>query len=114
MTLKKHIGAKVQAARRRKGLTQEELAESIGRAVETISNIERGFALTGLDTLEKISHALGEPIKGFFDGYQPERKVHLRRQKREQQLLEKIDKLNDRELKLAISLIDSVVNQNRR
>jgi len=33
------------------------LAEAVGRAVETISNIERGYALTGLETLEGIAKA---------------------------------------------------------
>ncbi|HIF49350.1 MAG TPA: XRE family transcriptional regulator, partial [Cytophagales bacterium] len=42
MELKKYIGQKVRSARLSRSLTQEALSERIGKAVETISNIERG------------------------------------------------------------------------
>lgn len=66
MDLKSYIGLEVRAARKRKGLTQEQLAEKIDRAVETISNLERGRTWTGLKTLETLSRVLEQPIQTFF------------------------------------------------
>ena len=44
-SLKRFIGARVQAARKRARLSQEALAGSVGRTPESISNIERGKQL---------------------------------------------------------------------
>jgi transcriptional regulator with XRE-family HTH domain len=66
MDLKKHIGLKVKAARQEQGLTQEQLAAAIEKATETVSNIERGSALTGLDTLQRISRVVGKPMVFFL------------------------------------------------
>ena len=52
------IGIRMQAARKECGLTQEQLAEAIGKTVETVSNIERGVKLPALATLHTISQAL--------------------------------------------------------
>jgi transcriptional regulator with XRE-family HTH domain len=105
MDLKSHIGMRVKSARRRVGLTQEQLAEATEKAVETISNIERGHTYTGLETLEKIAVVLETPVSYFFEGYTPERRGQRRRLELQQRLLETADKLSEREIALAIRLL---------
>jgi transcriptional regulator with XRE-family HTH domain len=108
MDLKSYIGMKVAAARRRRGLTQEELATRIDRAVETISNIERGFALTGLDTLERVADVLDAPIASFLEGYEQGLPVAAGRRRREEVLLEAARVQTDDDLELSILLISAV------
>ncbi len=67
--LKSHIGARVKQARKAKKFTQAEVADRLGKAVETISNIERGASWTSLEMLENLSKLLGERVEVFFEGY---------------------------------------------
>ena len=64
--LKKYIGLEVKAARKRQGLTQEQLAERLEKAVETVSNIERGKTWTSLEMLNTLADTLDRPIQSFF------------------------------------------------
>lgn len=67
--LKSHIGARVRWARKRKQMTQADVAARLGRAVETVSNIERGASWTSLEMLQGLSELLGEPIAFFVEGF---------------------------------------------
>lgn len=67
-SLKQAIGARVQAARKRSGLSQEALAAHIRRTPESISNIERGLQLPNVETLSELARALGVPLTEFFEG----------------------------------------------
>ncbi len=67
--LKSHIGARVKQARKAKKLTQAEVADRLGKSVETISNIERGASWTSLEMLENLSKLLDERVEVFFEGY---------------------------------------------
>ncbi|MGF7174346.1 helix-turn-helix domain-containing protein [Azospirillum doebereinerae] len=113
MDIKNHIGARVKAARQRKGLTQEQLAEAVDKAVETISNIERGAMLTGIDTLQRIGTVLVVPMTYFFEGIEDIQ--HLSRARLEVELqLQAIGKrLPMRELYLAISLLEALEKFDR-
>lgn len=61
------FGRRVKALRQGKKLSQEELAEAIGRSVDTVSNIERGFAATRISTADSIAKTLGVSLKDLFD-----------------------------------------------
>ncbi len=61
------FGQRVQTLRKRQGLTQEELAQQIGKSVDTISNIERGFSSTRIETAVAIADALGTTLSDLFD-----------------------------------------------
>ncbi len=65
--LKRLFGLRVQALRRRRGLTQEELAEAIGKSVDTVSNIERGFSSTRIETALMIADAVGVSLAELFE-----------------------------------------------
>lgn len=79
--LKRTFGQHVQALRKEKGLTQENLAEAIGKSVDQISNIERGATSTRLDTALAIATALDVNLPELFS-FSGE-KVTSRKDKRE-------------------------------
>lgn len=62
------IGARIQTARLRAGLTQEQLAEKIDRTTQFISTIERGVAGVSLDTLIKLRQVLPVSIDWLLTG----------------------------------------------
>ena len=68
---------RLKSARQRAGLTQGALAEAVGKAAETIANIERGHSLTGVDTLEQIVSAVGTSISYFFDDFLTSEELRL-------------------------------------
>ncbi len=53
------IGQRIQLARERAGLTQEQLAERIDRSAQFISTVERGVSGPSLETVILLSAALG-------------------------------------------------------
>jgi transcriptional regulator with XRE-family HTH domain len=108
MNLQAHIGMRVRSARRRAGLTQEQLAEAVRKATETISNVERGYSLTGLNTLERVAKAVGSPVSFFFEGYRPDRRITARRARLEQDVLDELAKLSDQEVGLAARLVKAI------
>jgi len=67
MELKDRVALRIKTLRRRRGLTQEGLAELIGRTVDAVSNLERGRSLPSFETLKKLSEALETPLRDFFD-----------------------------------------------
>jgi len=53
------FGARLRAARKRRGLSPERLAEAAGLRDRTIYNYEGGYSSPTLRTLEKLGDALG-------------------------------------------------------
>lgn len=64
---KRLVGERVQLLRKRKGLSQEELASQVGIDTKSLSRLERGAHFPSLETLEKIRVELGVELKDFFD-----------------------------------------------
>lgn len=52
------LGSAIRQLRRKRGLTQEDLAENAGLTAATLSLIERGRANPTWDTVKKIAAAL--------------------------------------------------------
>lgn len=67
MDTKIRLGLRLQALRKSKKLTQDELATKLGRSVDAISNIERGKSLPNFETIELLCKVLDVPLKTFFD-----------------------------------------------
>ena len=62
------IGKNIKKYRKRKGLTQRELAESLLLSDSFIAKLESVTTQTlSIDTLELIANKLDEPITVFFD-----------------------------------------------
>jgi transcriptional regulator with XRE-family HTH domain len=71
----KLIGIQVARIRKEREITQEQLAESVDVATETISRLERGVSIPSLITLSKISQALHISLKDLFDFEYPQKPV---------------------------------------
>ena len=67
MENKKKIGLKIKELRKRKGFTQEQLAELINMEQNSISVIESGRNFPTLGTLEKIAQILDVNLSDFFN-----------------------------------------------
>ena len=65
--LKVQFGKRLKFLRKRSNLTQEQLAESTGLTIESISNIERGLFGPKFDNLEKIAAAIGVEVQELFE-----------------------------------------------
>lgn len=112
--LNNHVAAKIKAARKAKGLTQEALATLIQRTPESLSNIERGQALPALDTLYAICMALEIPTGEIF----PKATNKRARKARDVQLAEEVKSLADQllgeELELAKAQIEALLKYRRK
>lgn len=60
------VGARLQALRKRHGLSQEELAHRIDKSVFAISSIERGVTFASLATLLDLSRVLEFHLSDLF------------------------------------------------
>lgn len=67
MDLKRALGQRIKALRKRAGLTQEALAERAGLNPKYISGIERGNENPTLDTLIRLAKELRVPLVELFD-----------------------------------------------
>jgi transcriptional regulator with XRE-family HTH domain len=61
------LGANIRRVRKRRGLTIEQVAEASGMSISFISQVERGLISPSVNSLQKISRALGIQIGGFFE-----------------------------------------------
>ena len=66
--LMRAFGKRVSELRRKRGMTQEQLAAKIDTHVTTIAFIEGGTKFVRLSTLRKLAQALGVEIKELFEG----------------------------------------------
>lgn len=62
------FGKKVSSLRRKQGLTQEQVSERTGLAVDSIGAIEQGRRWARLTTLHVLAKALGVRIDELFRG----------------------------------------------
>lgn len=62
MDSKSRFGIQLRSIRKRRGLTQERLAELIDRSVDAVSNMERGISLPGYETLRRLAEKLSVPL----------------------------------------------------
>lgn len=66
MDIKKTVGKRVQEFRKQKGLTQEQLAETIGIDTISLSKIETGRNYPTAENISKIAEALEVNVYEFF------------------------------------------------
>ena len=64
------IGARVRDMRRERGMTQAELARATGVTGSFIGHIERGEKVASLETMAKLSRALGTSLDNLVFGIQ--------------------------------------------
>lgn len=61
------IGEKLREFRKRRGLTQEQLAESVEVTFQQIQKYENGHTRLNTDKLQAVAQALAVPVSAFFD-----------------------------------------------
>lgn len=64
--INQQLGEKISRERKKRDLTQEELASQIGVQSATISNIERGETDTSIYTVYKIANVFKIHLKELF------------------------------------------------
>ncbi|HET9598451.1 MAG TPA: helix-turn-helix transcriptional regulator [Anaeromyxobacteraceae bacterium] len=62
----RQLGARVREARHRGGLTQAEVAQSLGMSVAYMSLIERGGRNPPFTTVTEIANALGVDVRELY------------------------------------------------
>lgn len=67
-----HVGTRLRARRLQLGMTQEQLADSIGLTFQQIQKYERGVNRMGASRLWEVARALEVPLEFFYrDGDAP-------------------------------------------
>lgn len=66
MTFDRDSGARVRTLREAAGLTQEQVAESMGVAVSTVSRLERGASGINTSRLPALAASLGVSVSNLF------------------------------------------------
>lgn len=111
MELKDRVALRIKTLRRRRGLTQEKLAERIGRTVDAVSNLERGKSLPSFETLEKLSGALETPLRDFFDLDQSPARAAAKRVPLMTTLLDAASGLTEHDLEIAVQQIEALARR---
>ncbi|WP_138752754.1 helix-turn-helix domain-containing protein [Paenibacillus sinopodophylli] len=113
------LGQRIREQRRKLGLTQPQLAETIGMSLNTIKQLEIGRVKPSIDTLEKLSNLFGvtsDYLLGRKSNYinieiQDE---YIKLVMREIGKRYSVDIENDSEIKEAIlASIESWINNNK-
>lgn len=107
MDLKKRVGQRIKAYRKARGISQELLAERIGRSKDAVSRIERGSNLPNLITLLDIAAILDTSLSHLVD----ETLTAQKSEKREAliaQALAKLSQLKTGELEKAVRVLDAL------
>jgi transcriptional regulator with XRE-family HTH domain len=64
----KAVGRNIKVYRLAKGLSQTELADSLGLTFQQVQKYEKGVNRVGSGRLFQISNILGVPLMSFFEG----------------------------------------------
>lgn len=68
MTLGQQVGRNIAKARRSKGISQTQLALTLGTASQEISRLESGRTCPRLSTLLRLARTLEVPLTEFVQG----------------------------------------------
>lgn len=109
--LGKRLGKRLRELREQRGLTQTEFATLSGKAVETISNMERGKTIPGLLTLDQFAKRLGV---GLEDLVCPDAQEISANDKNAAIIAAAAKRLPENELALVAGVIGLLDKQRRR
>jgi len=108
MDTKKRVGLRIRAIRKQKELTQDQLAELMGRSVDAISNLERGVSHPSFETLERLSETLEAPVKSFFE-FEGGADISAKRAALLEELTTVAAQLKDKELEIGVKQLKALV-----
>ena len=103
MDVRDRIALRVRSIRKRRGLSQEDLAGLIGRSPDTISNLERGRSIPTYETLDELAKGLKVPLADLFLDPETESPVRAKAMAR---LTDAARQLDDRMLKAAAAIVE--------
>ncbi len=102
--LKRLFGLRVQSLRRRTGMSQQQLADAIGKSLDTVSNVERGISSTRIETMDKMANVLGVSLAELFELDAP-----VSRDKETRKAVERLVRLVEGEGAEAIEVLTKMV-----
>ena len=100
---KEKFGKKLTQIRKKCGLSQEALAESVGIAPRNLSKIETGVTFPSIENLEKIITALNCKTSELFDFEHLANAVDLR-----QEINNKIENLDSDKLSILYKFLSAI------
>ena len=99
------IGQHIRAKRKALGISQQELAESVGYTDKgMISRIESGKISLPMDRMVAIATALHTPVSTFFDA-----KEAVKYSQAKVKLFESLDNMNEEQIKQVMQIIEIVM-----
>jgi transcriptional regulator with XRE-family HTH domain len=104
----KIIGERIRTYRKRKGISQEELAHIASFSTSYISDIERAEKSPTIDSLVRITDALGISLEELFARTQPMKKT--REAEIVTSIIGKINNLPPKEIQSINTMIDLMLN----
>lgn len=110
--LKRALGARIRTSRLARKLTQEQLAERLGKSVQTVSSIERGVHWPSAETLMSLSLALDVPMQTLL--VEGGGTTARRREEKEFEALLLLRSLPDGDLDVAIGQLRVLVSRTER
>jgi transcriptional regulator with XRE-family HTH domain len=109
------LTAELRRARLAREWTQEQLAERMGVAVETISNLERGATIPSLRTLLALAEMLEIDLgKVFSAPGKPQSRIPPGRARQEAMLQRLLTRLDEQQLQLVIELARTFTRSRKK
>ena len=109
-SLKRALGRRVKEAREAMSLSQEDLADRMGRSARALSDIERGASGPPLETLELLSKHLGIPIADFFEYATDTDRQDIQRLDKETSARQVIKRLTNANLDVALKQLQALAD----
>lgn len=98
------FGERIKELRIKKGMTQEDVAKTMGIDPKSFGRIERGERFPSLDAIEYIASALSVEIKDLFEF------EHLREVKQTKDVcIELLNEANEAELKILLKIMRALL-----
>jgi len=102
--LKKLLGKRIQELRKKKNITQQQLADILEIDQRTLSAIECGINFPSKNLI-KIAEAFGVDVKDIFDFEHNEMNKEMFKEK----IISSLDKLDDQDLRTVYRFIKSMI-----
>lgn len=106
------LGQRIAERRKALGITQVQLAETLGIAQQTMAHYEGGVSRIAVETLTQLSEALGTSVEEFIGTPAKRGAVKRGPAPKLQQQLEQLSRLPKTQQRLVSQLIDTVLQQH--
>lgn len=108
-SIERLIGKQIQAVRKKKGYTQQQLSEMVGLSTNYLSDVERGKSSIRLDKLVAIINALGCTADDIFTDV-----IESRYKIKGSRLSEKIKDMPPSDQEKVYAIVDAIIEQLKK